>query len=95
MCGDNMIKLDDINYELIENYKDGFELDAVKEKYTDYFYDYDYILGDWSYGKLRLKGFCNRTNRKCNRINDIKYKDKYIKELCSYECRYFILKKID
>ena len=89
-----MIKLDDIKYELMENYKDGFELDAVKEKFTDYFYDYDYILGDWSYGKLRLKGFCNRTNRKCNRINDIKYKDKYIKELCSYECRYFILKKI-
>ena len=90
-----MISLDDKKYELIENYKDGFELDAVKEKFTDYFYDYDYILGDWSYGKLRLKGFCNRTNRKCNRINDIKYKDKYIKELCSYECRYFILKKID
>ncbi len=90
-----MIKLDDLKYELMENYKDGFELDAVKEKFTDYFYDYDYILGDWSYGKLRLKGFCNRTNRKCNRINDIKYKDKYIKELCSYECRYFILKKID
>ena len=90
-----MIKLDDIKYELMENYKDGFELDAVKEKFTDYFYDYDYILGDWSYGKLRLKGFCNRTNRKCNRINDIKYKDKYIKELCSYECRYFMLKKID
>ena len=90
-----MIKLDDLKYELMENYKDGFELDAVKEKFTDYFYDYDYILGDCSYGKLRLKGFCNRTNRKCNRINDIKYKDKYIKELCSYECRYFILKKID
>ena len=51
-----MIKLDDIKYELMENYKDGFELDAVKEKFTDYFYDYDYILGDWSYGKLRLKG---------------------------------------
>ena len=89
-----MIKLDNIKYELMENYKDGFELDAVKEKFTDYFYDYDYLLGDWSYGKIRLKGFCNRTNRKCNRINDIKYKDKYIKDLCGYECRYFILKKI-
>ena len=94
MCGDNMIKLDDINYELIENYKDGFELDAVKEKYTDYFYDYDYILGDWSYGKLRLKGFCNRLNKICNKINDIRFKDDYIKNLCSYECKYFILEKV-
>lgn len=89
-----MIKLEDNTYELIENYKDGYELESLKEKYTDYFYDYDYILGDWSYGKLRLKGFCDRTNKKCNRINDIKYKDSYLKEMCSYECRYFLLKKI-
>lgn len=81
-------------YELIENYKDGFELEALKEKYTEYFDEYDYILGDWSYGKLRLKGFCDKLNKKCNRINDIKYKDDYIKELCSYDCRYFIIKKI-
>ena len=50
------IKLDNNEYELIENYKDGFDLDSLKEKYTDYFYDYDYILGDWAYDKLRLKG---------------------------------------
>ena len=81
-------------YELMENYKDGFVLDEVKKLYTDYFDDYDYILGDWSYGKLRLKGFCDKRNIKCNRINDIKYKDKYIKELCSYDCRYFIIKKL-
>lgn len=89
-----MIKLEDNTYELIDNYKDGYELEPLKEKYTDYFYDYDYILGDWSYGKLRLKGFCDRINKKCNRINDIKYKDNYLKEMCSYECRYFLLKKI-
>ena len=89
-----MIKLGENNYEIMENYKDGFEIDAVKEKYTDYFDDFDYILGDWSYGKIRLKGFCDRTNKKCRRINDIKFKDNYIKDLCSYECRYFILKKI-
>lgn len=89
-----MIKLNNISYELIENYKDGYEETPLKEKYTDYFDDYDYILGDWSYGKLRLKGFCERANKKCNRINDIKFKDKYVKELCSYECRYFLLKKI-
>lgn len=89
-----MIKLGNNNYEIMENYKDGFDLDAVKEKYTDYFDEYDYILGDWSYGKIRLKGFCDRTNKKCNRINDIKFKDSYIKDLCSYECSYFVLKKV-
>lgn len=86
--------LDNNEYELIENYKDGFDLDALKEKYTDYFENYDYIFGDWSYGKLRLKGFCDKINKNCNRINDIKYKDKYIKELCSYDCKYFLIKKV-
>ena len=89
-----MIKINNNNYEIIENYKEGFDEKVFLEKYTDYFDDYDYILGDWAYGKLRLKGFCDRSNKKCNRINDIKYKDKYIKDLCSYECRYFIVKKV-
>ena len=88
------MKINNCEYELMENYKDGFEFDKVKELYTDYFDNYDYILGDWSYGKLRLKGFCYKVNKNCNRINDIKYKDKYIKELRSYDCRYFILKKV-
>lgn len=89
-----MIEIDNNKYELIENYKEGFELDTVKEKYTDYFEPYDYIIGDWSYGKLRLKGFCTKLNKICNKSNDIKFKDDYIKNLCSYDCRYFILQKI-
>ena len=89
-----MIKVNDNEYKLIENYKDGFNLDEFKEKYTDYFDNYDYIIGDYSYGKLRLKGFCNKLNKMCNKINDIKFKDNYLKDLCSYECKYFILERI-
>ena len=46
--------------------------------FTDYFYDYDYIVGDWAYGKVRLKGFYESDNKKCNKINDIKLLDDYI-----------------
>ena len=31
----------------------------------------------------------------CNKINDIKFKDTYIKDLCSYECKYFTLEKVN
>ena len=31
-----MIEINNIKYNLVENYKDGFEIAAVKEKYTDY-----------------------------------------------------------
>lgn len=83
-----------IEYELIKEYKNGFENEAIIEKMTDYFEEYDYILGDWSYGKLRLKGFCDKTNKNYKKINDVEKIDEYIKQHCAYECRYFILKKI-
>lgn len=89
-----MIEINNIKYRLIENYKDAYNDDDFKTKYTDYFESYDYIIGDYSYGKLRLKGFCNKLNKICNKINDIKFKDDYIKNLCSYECSYFILEKV-
>lgn len=88
------IQLEDVLYELIENKNNCFDENLIKEKYTDYFNEYDYILGDFSYNKLRLKGFCEKNNSKLNKINDIQYKDEYLKELCAYECNYFLLKKV-
>lgn len=88
------VKINDIDYEVYKDYKNGFELTEVESKLTDYFDDYDYILGDWSYGKLRLKGFCDKDNKNLKPLNDIKNVDNYIKDNCAYECRYFILKKI-
>ncbi len=88
------ILLENQEYELIENYKDAFNESDIKEKYTDYFNDFDYILGDYSYNKLRLKGFCDKNNSRYNKINDYKEKSNYLKNLCAYECRYFVLKKV-
>ncbi len=89
----NTYKFNDITYKLIENYKEGFNETLVAEKMTDYFDRYDYIVGDWAYGKIRLKGFCNKKNRCYKKINAISLKEKYIKENCAYDCRYFVIKK--
>ena len=88
------VKINDVDYEVYKDYKNGFEMSEVESKLTDYFDNYDYILGDWSYGKLRLKGFCEKGNKNLKPLNDIKNVDDYIKDNCAYECRYFILKKI-
>lgn len=85
---------ENINYELINNYKDGFDKATVESLITDYFKDYDYIVGDWSYGHLRLKGFCDKENKMFKKINNIDNLNTYIKENCAYDCRYFVLKKI-
>lgn len=88
------IELQNNKYELIRNDKDCFNYEDIKEKVTDYFEDYDYILGDFSYDKVRLKGYYDSTNKKATKINDIKYIDDYIENYCSFGARVFVLKKI-
>lgn len=87
------IELNGIIYNLEKNYKDGFSLEEVTSLCTDYFADFDYIFGDYSYSKLRLKGFYESNNKKAKDINDIKGLDDYIKNYCSFDCKYFLLHK--
>lgn len=86
-------KINDQEFKLIKD-KDGFDKEEVEAKLTDYFDSYDYIVGDWSYGKLRLKGFCKKDNEKLNKTNDYDHLDEYIKNNCAYGCRYFVLERV-
>ena len=81
------------NYELIKNYKDGYNEEEFTNKCTDYFYDYDYIVGDIAYGKLRLKGFYDNKNKKAKKINNYNNIDRYLEENCAKDCKHFIIKK--
>ncbi|MBP3461518.1 MAG: YutD family protein [Bacilli bacterium] len=84
-----------IKFNLIKDYRDGYDKEEIENKLTDYFYDYDYVVGDWSYGKLRLKGFCKKENKKFNKINDYNNLENYLKNECAYDCRYFVMEKIN
>ena len=87
------IVIDNKEYELIKNYRDAFCEEEFLFRCTDYFYGYDYIVGDIAYGKLRLKGFYDSKNKKVNKINNYEMLDEYLKENCAVDCKYFILKK--
>ena len=87
------IIIDNMSYELIKDVRDGFNIEQVKSKLTDYFIPFDYIVGDWAYGKLRLKGFYDENSKQCKDLNNIKKVDEYLKNNCAYNCKYFILKK--
>lgn len=87
------VKIRDISYQIVKDVNDCFSLEEVQEKITDYFDDYDYILGDYSYGKLRLKGFNDKDNKNYRKINDISSLDSYIENYCAYGAHYFLLKK--
>ena len=87
------IELNNQQYELIKNYKDAFNEEEFLQKCTDYFYNYDYIVGDIAYGKLRLKGFYDENNKKANKINNYKNVNQYLEKYCSPDCKFFIVKK--
>lgn len=89
-----MIEIEGRKYEIIKNYKDAYDSEEFMNKYTDYFYDYDYIVGDIAYGKLRLKGFYDSKNKKVKDINNYNNLDKYLKKYCAVDCKYFVLKKL-
>lgn len=87
------IILEENTYEIISDYKNGYNKDEFSNKYTDYFKDFDYIVGDWAYGKLRLKGFYEKNNKSCKDMNNIENLDKYLKENCAFDCAYFVAKR--
>ncbi len=89
----NKIVLENNEYEIIKDYKNGYNKEELEEKYTDYFNDFDYIVGDWAYGKLRLKGFFDKKNKKCKEFNNIENLSSYLKENCAFDCSYFVAKR--
>lgn len=89
-----MLKINNYEYEIIRNDKNCINIDELKEKVTDYFTKFDYIMGDYSYDKVRLKGYYSSENKHAKKINDIKYMDSYIKNYCNYGEKIFLIKKI-
>lgn len=88
------IEINGIKYEIIRNDGNCINKEELEKKITEYFDNYDYIFGDYSYEKFRLKGYNESTNKKANKINDIKNLDDYIKNYCSYGAKVFLLKKV-
>ena len=77
------IILNDKEYELIKDYKNGFDKEEVANKFTDYFDNFDYVCGDWAYGKLRLKGFYDHKNKQVKEYNDYNKLNDYLKNNCA------------
>ncbi len=89
------INIKDKEYKIIKDVGDTISTIDLSEYVTDFYDKFDYIVGDWAYGKLRLKGFYDEKNKKVNKINNYKNVEKYIKEYCAPDCKHFILKKIN
>lgn len=90
-----MLVVDNLKFELVGSRGDAYNEDAINERWNEVLNRYDYIIGDWGYDSLRLKGFFDDRNPKATYDNKISTAQEYLDEYCNFGCRYFILKKID
>jgi uncharacterized protein YutD len=89
-----MININGTTYEIVQEYRDGFNEEALKARYSDILSRYDYIVGDWGYGQLRLKGFFEDQNQKATFDTKISTFREYLYEYCNFGCAYFVLKRV-
>ena len=81
------------NYEILKDHKSGWNPEAFRGRYSDVLERYDYIIGDWGYSQLRLKGFYRDNHPKANKETAISSMVDYINEYCNFGCAFFVLQK--
>lgn len=88
-----MFQIGGKNYEVVQDHKNGWNPEAFRDRYSEVLDRYDYIIGDWGYNQLRLKGFYREGHPKANKDTSIVVLDDYINEYCNFGCAYFVLQK--
>lgn len=81
------------SYELIHENRSGWNPEAFRDRYSEVLERYDYIIGDWGYNQLRLKGFYRDNHQKATKDSAFSTVSDYIIEYCNFGCAYFILEK--
>ncbi|MGP6147271.1 YutD family protein [Jeotgalibaca sp. A122] len=90
---DNKIKIENLTYIIAANYRDAVNEEAIANRYNTILNKYDYIVGDWGYDQLRLKGFFNDKNNRAPLDKKISFLEDYLYEYCNFGCAYFVLEK--
>ncbi|MGP4116801.1 YutD family protein [Levilactobacillus zymae] len=88
------LKINGHAYELVTNVREGFDFAEFAQRYSTILSKYDYIVGDWGFEQLRLKGFyaADRAGAKQNQIDAVQ---DYLYESCNFGCAYFILHNLE
>jgi uncharacterized protein YutD len=82
-------------YSLMHEHKIGWNPEAFRERYSDVLERFDYIVGDWGYNQLRLRGFYRDGHPRATKESSISSFVDYINEYCNFGCAHFVLAKLD
>lgn len=68
---EDIVKVGGKTFHLVYNYREGFDAEKLEQRFSDIFDKYDYIVGDWGFEQLRLKGFFSVSRKKMQSENKI------------------------
>ncbi|PWF99615.1 YutD family protein [Levilactobacillus bambusae] len=81
-------------YELVADHREAFNEEALAERFNTVLSHFDYIVGDWGFEQLRLKGFYS-DDRHGSKEDAISSLEDYLIEYCNFGCAYFVLHNLD
>ncbi|WP_086313546.1 hypothetical protein A5821_001057 [Enterococcus sp. 7F3_DIV0205] len=94
LVDDKHVTIGTREYLLVKNHREAFDAERLGERFSDVLSRYDYIVGDWGYDQLRLKGFFNESNRKAAPEQRIDTLEDYLYEYCNFGCAYFVIERV-
>ncbi|SJZ53583.1 Uncharacterized protein YutD [Pilibacter termitis] len=89
-----IVQIGERKYRLVYNHREAFEPEKLGERFSEVLSRYDYVVGDWGYEQLRLKGFFNSTHKKALAEQKIDTLEDYLYEFCNFGCAFFVLERI-
>lgn len=89
------LTINGLKYGIIEDYREAFDSEKLEERYSPILEKYDYIVADWGYDQLRLKGFYKDQNRKVPQEKRIGQLEDYIYEYCNFGAPYFVIERLE
>ena len=94
MLNETELMIGNRQYKVVVDYREGFQIEKIGERYSEVLARYDYIVGDWGYEQLRLRGFFESDNKKAAPEQRIETLEDYLYEYCNFGCAYFVIQRI-
>lgn len=95
MTAPNRFLLNGHQYVVQRDYRAAFDPTAFADRFSPLLSKYDYLVGDWGYGQLRLRGFYAPANPQFDPDRGVATVMDYLYEECNFGCPYFVVQNLE
>ena len=88
------VSINNVQYEVIKNFRDGFSEEAFKERYAEILNKYDLMLLCFGFEQIIFRVFFYYSNQLSTYYTKISSLTEYLYEYCNFGCAHFVLRKV-